>query len=65
VGQSFACNLGWHPLTLAHLSSITSNFENLVPKGRLNHLEYYCLDMNVTICIEEQWNAWGRVLLAN
>jgi hypothetical protein len=27
VWQSFACELGLHPLTLGHLSSITSNFK--------------------------------------
>jgi hypothetical protein len=27
MGLSFACKLGWHPSTLAHLSSISSNFE--------------------------------------
>jgi hypothetical protein len=27
VGHSFAWKLGWHPMNLARLSSITSNFE--------------------------------------
>jgi hypothetical protein len=27
LGHSFACKLGLHPWTLAHLSSITSNYE--------------------------------------
>jgi hypothetical protein len=50
VGQSFACKLGLHPSFLARLSSITSNFENLVPKQPLNLLEDNSLYMNVTIC---------------
>jgi hypothetical protein len=36
MGQSFACKLGLHPLTLAHLSSIASNFE----KWALAHLSF-------------------------
>jgi hypothetical protein len=43
MGQSFACKLGLHPLTLAHLSGIASNFEKKVPKCPLNLLEDNCL----------------------
>jgi hypothetical protein len=32
MGHSFDCKLGLHPLTLAYLSVIASNFEKLVPK---------------------------------
>jgi hypothetical protein len=32
MGQSFAYKLGLHPLTLAHLNVIASNFEKYVAK---------------------------------
>jgi hypothetical protein len=50
MGQSFACAIGLHPSTLAHLSRINSNFKKQVPKRPLNILEDYSLYMNVTIC---------------
>jgi hypothetical protein len=49
MGQSFACKLGLHPSILPRLSSITSNFENSVPKQPLDLLEDNSLYMNVTI----------------
>jgi hypothetical protein len=55
MGQSFACKLGLHPSILPRLSSITSNFENSVPKQPLNLLEDNSLYLN------DHWTSWRTI----
>jgi hypothetical protein len=47
---SLALKLGFHPSTLARLSTISSNFQKQVPIGPLNHMEDYYLYLTVIIC---------------
>jgi hypothetical protein len=50
VGQGISYQLGLHPLNLARLSSITIlMMKSGCLNDQLNHLEDYCLQMNVTI----------------
>jgi hypothetical protein len=48
---SLAWKLGWHPSTLAHMSSITiSNFVTWVPIQPFNHVEDYYWQLTIIIC---------------